>query len=725
MATPITLSELLDIVDGGSPEDRLLLAQKLAPNFMPEAQRSGALEDVRQNFWPRVTADDADVTTNLAGTEVWGGPSRFAVLDFPGAHPYVDDNDGNTVHIPILGGGADCMFDYLVSGCYVTQTLFSFTEGMEFTTASGCTYKGYSTVQGAITDIDTQASGSEWVIFICPGTYTENVSIPDGTGGPDGIVIYGSGGGDDDHGTTILTSASGVTLSTVQNSPRLEVHDMKISGGTTYALSLGYLNGPRFYDCTLGAQLWSNLAGFAYYDCYFLGDIVADTSVAVGSGQFNDCIGLNMNYDMDSNSVDPVSWNRCTMHVTSASKGRFLLKNPESVTIDCDWVVDVTGLTSNPIVISGTQPADVRISGNLPEIATGATAVVDVTHTDLVNLDVGKAVFHYAQYVTGMNFIKGAATGELILNAVGVTFMPRNNLPTFLEDDGGISISAKLISSSIGPGTPACFDVAALSGSANSVYYGCGTISGAGASGVTNGMGWPIAQTPTAKTIATGAITVTADQYTYTIETEAAAASDDLDTISGLVADRLYLFKPVNTARTVVFKHGTGNISCIGNADITCDDIQDFVLVWYDGTTVMAFGGRAAADGLYSIARHVWLPDAAVDAVITAGDAQGDYKHSGPSGETATRLAVDAKTAPGAAGLPITLQYGDTDDLDTVASWTTIATLTLSSEKSSSTSSMTNAAVPASRLMRMNVGTIVGSPANANVELFSKVPVTT
>jgi hypothetical protein len=124
----------------------------------------------------------------------------------------------------------------------------------------------------------------------------------------------------------------------------------------------------------------------------------------------------------------------------------------------------------------------------------------------------------------------------------------------------------------------------------------------------------------------------------------------------------------------------------------------------------------------YSIVDYVFVPDAAPAAVITAGDQQGNIYHSGPVGETAFRLLVDAETAPGASGLPITIQYGDTNDLDTVANWTTIATYTLSSEKSHIQDTMSAASIPADRLLRMNVGTIVGSPADATITLRVKRP---
>ena len=122
----------------------------------------------------------------------------------------------------------------------------------------------------------------------------------------------------------------------------------------------------------------------------------------------------------------------------------------------------------------------------------------------------------------------------------------------------------------------------------------------------------------------------------------------------------------------------------------------------------------------YSLVQYTNIPDAAVGAVVTAGDGQGIIHHSYRSitlgGEIALRLFIDAKVAPGASGLPVTWQYGDTDDLDTVASWTEIGTKTLSSEKST-TQVIASVAIPEGRLIRTNWGTIVGSPSDASTIL--------
>lgn len=80
-------------------------------------------------------------------------------------------------------------------------------------------------------------------------------------------------------------------------------------------------------------------------------------------------------------------------------------------------------------------------------------------------------------------------------------------------------------------------------------------------------------------TIATGAITVTGSYHT--VDTEADAASDDLDTISGGADGMMLVLQAENTARDVVVKDGTGNIQCAG--DFTMDNTQDSITLMYSG----------------------------------------------------------------------------------------------------------------------------------------------
>lgn len=98
-----------------------------------------------------------------------------------------------------------------------------------------------------------------------------------------------------------------------------------------------------------------------------------------------------------------------------------------------------------------------------------------------------------------------------------------------------------------------------------------------------------------ALTIATGAVTVT--QNFHKIDTESGAASDDLDTINGGTAGLFVIFRLNNAAHDVVFKHGTGNISCVGGADITLTTATHFAFGFYDAALSNWFIAMAAGVG--------------------------------------------------------------------------------------------------------------------------------
>ena len=103
-------------------------------------------------------------------------------------------------------------------------------------------------------------------------------------------------------------------------------------------------------------------------------------------------------------------------------------------------------------------------------------------------------------------------------------------------------------------------------------------------------------------TISSGAVTRT--QGLHTIDTESDAATDDLDTINGDASGDVLIIRPANDARTVVVKHGTGNIKCIDNADITLDDAHDLCLLVSDGTNwnAASFGAAGAIRADASVA---------------------------------------------------------------------------------------------------------------------------
>ena len=135
------------------------------------------------------------------------------------------------------------------------------------------------------------------------------------------------------------------------------------------------------------------------------------------------------------------------------------------------------------------------------------------------------------------------------------------------------------------PGSPAGGGVAATSADmVNLIRTICGKQSDAG--------GAP------ELTIASGAVSIS--QSLHRIDTEGDAASDDLDTINAdfslVLGDRLTIY-PANGSRTVVVKHGTGNINCFGSADITLDEAFQAVELLFDGTNWMAFAAGGGGGG--------------------------------------------------------------------------------------------------------------------------------
>lgn len=80
-------------------------------------------------------------------------------------------------------------------------------------------------------------------------------------------------------------------------------------------------------------------------------------------------------------------------------------------------------------------------------------------------------------------------------------------------------------------------------------------------------------------TIASGAVTAT--QGSHTIDTEADAASDDLDTINGGSANEILFIRADNTARTVVVTTA-GNIVTPTGSSISLDETYKMLMVKYD-----------------------------------------------------------------------------------------------------------------------------------------------
>lgn len=89
-------------------------------------------------------------------------------------------------------------------------------------------------------------------------------------------------------------------------------------------------------------------------------------------------------------------------------------------------------------------------------------------------------------------------------------------------------------------------------------------------------------------TIAAGVVAATHSRHN--IDTESAAATDDLDTINGGVANMLLVIGTVSSARDVTIKHGTGNILNGSGADFLIGSNTVRLEYMYDGSNWREIG---------------------------------------------------------------------------------------------------------------------------------------
>jgi hypothetical protein len=88
--------------------------------------------------------------------------------------------------------------------------------------------------------------------------------------------------------------------------------------------------------------------------------------------------------------------------------------------------------------------------------------------------------------------------------------------------------------------------------------------------------------TPVSSVVATGAITYSS--YRVLVDTEASAATDDLQTITTSASSGAWvLISSVNSARDTTIKDTIGNIELIGNTDFTLMTVNDYIVLEFDG----------------------------------------------------------------------------------------------------------------------------------------------
>lgn len=140
-------------------------------------------------------------------------------------------------------------------------------------------------------------------------------------------------------------------------------------------------------------------------------------------------------------------------------------------------------------------------------------------------------------------------------------------------------------------------------------------------------------------TIAIGVITVT--QSVHTVDTEGDAGTDDLDTINGGATVQLIILRAENDAHTVVVKHSTGNIWLKRKQDLSLDDLEDGLMLFWDGTKWIDLGAWDEATIGFSFAIPIDTPE-------TVGTDKGVFHFAPGVAGTIEEVYIMAKTAPGA-----------------------------------------------------------------------------
>lgn len=102
-------------------------------------------------------------------------------------------------------------------------------------------------------------------------------------------------------------------------------------------------------------------------------------------------------------------------------------------------------------------------------------------------------------------------------------------------------------------------------------------------------------------TISSGVITITGNYHK--VDTEASAASDDLDTVNTGATGLVVFLQSVNDGRNVVIKHATGNIYCVGGKDITLDTNYEIAVLVYDAGNTRWVAGKFPAG--YSVIGNI------------------------------------------------------------------------------------------------------------------------
>ena len=460
-------------------EAQALFAEQLAAITPDQAMRfiENILPGLERLMAPRVLIDGADVTTTAEGDRVWGGPSRFPVINFTGATGVIHDGyERNQIDIT-AGGGVSTCYDYIVSPCWEDVVAAGAgTEGQVVPLFTGCSTKIYSLYQSAITDIATKADGTEWAILVC-GLTEENIIVPAMTSGPDHIISHGVGGGSGDPGRSGIKGVSAVASSVFsirQGAPRMSMKNMWMGSAFQNTSLIAHQSGcaSEWENCTFYSDSSAN-AGFdcgsgrhiSMRGCYFNGTGTANIGCAVLDSP--DDVTINDCEIVGGWGIDFQSSSRCDDIVISGNRfvtGRIKVRSFRHLILNAN---KLQGHVSSP-EIELLDGQDCTITGNDIDCSatnTGQPAILLATTGNLRDVAISGNNFGYR--VNGQPFILSTNSDCQFVAIVGNIF---GRTGTGYDITNVVGVQGTFANSIFGPNAPGVRTKYNITGTENEFY---------------------------------------------------------------------------------------------------------------------------------------------------------------------------------------------------------------------------------------------------------------
>lgn len=286
----------------------------------------------------------------------------------------------------------------------------------------------------------------------------------------------------------------------------------------------------------------------------FISPTVDSVSCEPTSTDFVGCFQCGAGFVFGSSTYQMGGTNAGTLHWGAANDGK-LYAGAGAVTLDADGIKIEQG-TGNPNQIkfydAGALIGSVSVSA---QGGTGGTPTAYIWSGTTQNSEVRITAAYAANQNVNLYLVTSSHLAKFWANGTGSA--------VDLEVEGGLSVNS----------SGADVDTT-IKGDTTTVV----TVDAGLEQAIITKLkvsGWMSIGASSELTIAGGVVTAT--QSNHSIDTQADAASDDLDTINGGTGGDILVLRSENSARDVTVKDGTGNIYLAG--DCVLDNIQDTLVL--------------------------------------------------------------------------------------------------------------------------------------------------